>query len=45
MDFCSKLFAQKPDSTLLSAAKSGRMDKIISALAAGAMLEAQDKVS
>jgi hypothetical protein len=44
MSFFGNLFAKKPNSTLLAAAKSGRMDKIISALAAGATLEAQDKV-
>jgi hypothetical protein len=43
--FFGNLFTQKPDSMLLAAAKSGRMDKLISALAAGATLEAQDKVS
>ena len=35
---------KKPDSLLLDSAKSGRLDKVISALVDGAEVEAKDKV-
>ena len=44
MGFLSNLFAKSPDSALLSAAKSGRLEKVITALTEGATVEAKDKV-
>ena len=44
MGFFSNLFAKTPESLLLGAAKAGRLEKVISALTAGATLEATDKV-
>ena len=44
MGFLSNLFTKTPDSILLESAKSGRLEKVISALADGASIETKDKV-
>ena len=44
MSFLSNLFAKKPDSLLLDSARTGRLEKVISALVTGAVVEAKDRV-
>ena len=44
-DAIAKIFTQSPEQSLLDAAKSGRLDKIQSAILNGANLEVKDIVS